>query len=294
MKYIHPMEIASKIMTLIDLSNEHLVIVSPYVNFKRWDKMKACLKRAIDRGVKIEFYIRDNVDTDLEPFLELNIRPVRKENLHAKLYYNEQYGIVTSQNMIRYSDDYSIDIGYETESKDELSQLQDFKKRYLHNGADTNTVELTQTTDAQQQQEETFPIVEDLDKDAVDKVYRSLKRTYPDASFNPTTSYVYSSSLLGWPDAMIGSTFTVKFGHNNNLCNKLESLDLTRYNILFRRNISSTHKRYTYVDFIPVTSMSTEELIQSYHFLIKDIKAAAAQATTEARAQAKAEGKFVL
>lgn len=268
------MEIASKIMTLIDLSNEHLVIVSPYVNFKRWDKMKSCLRRAIDRGVKLEFYIRENVDTDMEQFLELNIKPIRKENLHAKLYYNEQYGIVTSQNMIRYSDDYSIDIGYQTESREELSQLEDFRQRYLNNGANKSTTEMTKVTMSQQTKEDTSTTTNDLDKNEVDKLCRALERAYPGISFTPTSTYIYSSGLLGWPDAMIGSTFTIKFGHNNALCKRIKNIDTSNYSSALRKNIKTSHKHNTYIDFIPTTSLTVEELVKAYHSLIIDVRAA--------------------
>ncbi|MBX0333428.1 hypothetical protein K3G39_09275 [Pontibacter sp. HSC-14F20] len=131
MKFIPPLEIASKIMTLIEDANEYLVVVSPYVNLKNWEKMKLRLRRAKERGVRIEFYIRQNADMDLMQFTELGITPIRIQDLHAKLYYNEEYAIVTSQNMIKYSDENSIDIGYVTETKEEIQQLVNFTERNL-------------------------------------------------------------------------------------------------------------------------------------------------------------------
>ena len=259
-------------MTLIDFSNEQLVIVSPYANFKKWDKMKACLKRAIERGVQIEFYIRDNAETDMEQFAELGIRPIRKENLHAKLYYNEQYGIVTSQNMIRYSDDYSIDIGYETESKEELNQLEDFRRRYLHNGANTSTVAATQAEQVQQPQYNISSAKMELDQKAVDEIYDSLRVSYPNARFNPTTSYVFSSSLFDLVDVMIDSSFLVKFRHNDILRKYLEGIDLSKYNHQVVRTVNTAHKSNTYVDFIPAAPLTTKHLIQIYNHLIEDIR----------------------
>ena len=37
MNYIEPLEISSKIMTLIDEAEEELIIVSPYVDIKDWE-----------------------------------------------------------------------------------------------------------------------------------------------------------------------------------------------------------------------------------------------------------------
>lgn len=272
MKYIHPMEIASKIMTLIDLSNEQLVIVSPYANFKKWDKMKACLKRAIERGVQIEFYIRDNAETDMEQFAELGIRPIRKENLHAKLYYNEQYGIVSSQNMIRYSDDYSIDIGYETENAEELSQLEDFRKRYLHNGSVSSKVGVENVEQAQQPQESISSAKMNLDQDAVDEIYDFLSRHYPMCSFNCTSTYVFSGNLFELVDVMVGSSFIIKFRHNDLLLKQLESVDLAAYNHALIRSVDTVHKSNSYVDFTPAVPLTTKQLIKVYNDLIKDIR----------------------
>lgn len=266
------MEIASKIMTLIDLSNEQLVIVSPYANFKKWDKMKACLKRAIERGVQIEFYIRDNAETDMGQFAELGIRPIRKENLHAKLYYNEQYGIVTSQNMIRYSDDYSIDIGYETESKEELSQLEDFRKRYLHNGLTNSKVGMESVEPAQQPQENISSAKMNLDQDAVNEIYDSLSKHYPMCSFNRASTYVFSGNLFELVDVMVGSSFIIKFRHNEQLLNQLEGIDLASYSHALIKSVDTEHKSNSYVDFTPAVPVTTKQLIQVYNDLIKDIR----------------------
>jgi len=40
MKFIVPLEIASKIMTLIVEAEKELILVSPYVKINDWDKMK--------------------------------------------------------------------------------------------------------------------------------------------------------------------------------------------------------------------------------------------------------------
>lgn len=113
------LEISGKIMTLIESAEKELILVSPYVSINDWEKMKKCLKRAIERKVTIKMYVRKNANQDLKFLKEIGIKPILIENLHAKVYINEKYGIVTSQNLVSYSDINSIDIAYETEKNEE-------------------------------------------------------------------------------------------------------------------------------------------------------------------------------
>jgi len=126
MKIIPYLEISSKIMTLINDAEKELFIVSPFISIEKWGKMKNCLTRARDRNIKIWFYVRKNTNQDLRFLYEIGINPIFIENLHAKLYVNEEYGIVTSQNLYEYSDSYSIDIGHQTENTKERAELIDF------------------------------------------------------------------------------------------------------------------------------------------------------------------------
>jgi len=129
MKIIPYLEISSKITTLIDSAEKELFIVSPFVNIDKWEKMKDCLSRARNKNVKIWFYVRKNAEHNnysLRYLYEIGINPIFIENLHAKLYVNERYGIVSSLNLYYYSDIKSIDIGYQTENTEERTELIDF------------------------------------------------------------------------------------------------------------------------------------------------------------------------
>jgi sugar-specific transcriptional regulator TrmB len=57
MKFIPPLEIASQLMTLIQEAESELVLVSPYINIRSWDKMKKCLSKAVERGVNVTFML---------------------------------------------------------------------------------------------------------------------------------------------------------------------------------------------------------------------------------------------
>ncbi|WP_457610968.1 phospholipase D-like domain-containing protein [Lutibacter sp.] len=133
MKIIPPYQITSEILNLINESEKYLIIVSPYVNFKNWDRIKIDIKNALKRNVQINFYTRfDNENfKSWEEIEALGIKPKLIKNLHAKLYFNEKSGIVTSMNLLTSSNLNAIEFGsiYNTES--ELTELRGFVKKYL-------------------------------------------------------------------------------------------------------------------------------------------------------------------
>lgn len=131
MEFIPPSEIASKVMTLLREAKKEIIIVSPYVNVTDWEKMKKSLAKAIENNVTIKFFVRKGTNDNLIPLKELGINPIKIENLHAKVYINENYAIATSQNIIEYSDKYSIDFGYKTKTVEERKELIDFVNTYV-------------------------------------------------------------------------------------------------------------------------------------------------------------------
>jgi hypothetical protein len=131
MELIQPAEISGKIMTLIDQAKEEIIIVSPYNKFKYWKKLTQRIDKAKQRGVKIKWYIRKNVENNVEQIRQIGIEPIEIENLHCKLYLNEQHAVVTSMNLHEYSDTSSIDIGYLITEEDKYKELTDFIDVYI-------------------------------------------------------------------------------------------------------------------------------------------------------------------
>lgn len=126
MELIQPAEISGKIMTLIDQAKEEIIIVSPYNKFTYWKKLTQRIDKAKQRGVIIKWYIRKNVENNVEQIRQIGIEPVEIENLHCKLYLNEQNAVVTSMNLHEYSDTSSIDIGYLITEEEKYKELTDF------------------------------------------------------------------------------------------------------------------------------------------------------------------------
>jgi hypothetical protein len=134
MKLIKPDEITGKILSLLEESKEHVLIVSPYVNISKWYKLTKKLHSIRERGVHLEFIIRDD-ETNIKSFEELerlNIRFRAIPNLHCKLYLNERTAIFTSMNLLLSSEINSLELGYETETNDEYNELLNFANNYLN------------------------------------------------------------------------------------------------------------------------------------------------------------------
>lgn len=133
MKYIKPSEISSKIMSLIEESDEYVFLVTPYVKISKWYKLIKKIDSLKSRKVPFQFFIRKD-DNNLNSAYELdNLNYTYSEipDLHAKLYLNEKSAIITSMNLLLSSEINSIEIGYMTETKEELDELVDFCRRHL-------------------------------------------------------------------------------------------------------------------------------------------------------------------
>lgn len=134
MELIRPTEITGKICSLIDDADNHLIIVSPYNALvdkgnKPWKKMIKCLEKAKNRNVGISYYARKyetHAGLDI-----IGITPVLIERLHAKMYLNDTYAILTSMNLLWASDEASLDFAIKTETEVEYKQVLDYFERYI-------------------------------------------------------------------------------------------------------------------------------------------------------------------
>lgn len=134
MKFIKPSEISSKIMTLIDESDEYVILVSPYVKISKWYKLLKKIENLKRRKIPFEFIIRDDNtnQASYEELTSLNVRFTSIPDLHCKLYINEKYAIISSMNLLLSSEINSLEIAYITEKEDEHTELLDFCNRYLN------------------------------------------------------------------------------------------------------------------------------------------------------------------
>ncbi len=133
MKQIKPSEISGKILTLLDESDERVIIVSPYVKISKWYKLVKKLDALKTRRIPVEIYVRDDPENMATyQHLDYLALPYMKiPHLHCKFYLNEKNGIVTSMNLLLSSEINSLEIGYETESWSEYNELLAYYCRYI-------------------------------------------------------------------------------------------------------------------------------------------------------------------
>lgn len=133
MKILPPDSISSELLNLIHGANEYLVLVSPYVSITKWPRLQAALTGAQRRGVQIKAFVRSDADnaSSWEELEALDIKPRLVEHLHAKFYFSESGGLISSLNLLSSSNAQSLEIGCKLETADELRELQEYVKRYI-------------------------------------------------------------------------------------------------------------------------------------------------------------------
>lgn len=269
MKFIPPLEISSKIMTLIEEASKELILVSPYVEISKWDKMKKCLERAVNRKLKITFITRKNAKQDLSFLEHLGINLILINDLHAKLYLNENYGILTSQNIVYYSDINSIDIAHQTENNTEKKELVDFINKYLINIEPTKKAII-------------FEKVKSLNYDnkvklkdyQLEKLFQTLINYSPNSFFKKTSSYVFCDDVLPFADIMVDTRFTIKINKQRTDCEQiLTKLQTIHFDFKqnFKTELLTSHKSFYYIEFIPIDKIHFEHLEQDFIELINSI-----------------------
>lgn len=151
MELIRPTEVSAKILSLIEDAKDFLVVVSPYNDLNNWQKMVTQFSTAKKRGVKIFYYARKK---EIHKGLDLiEIDPLLIENLHAKLYINEKYAIFSSMNLVKYSDDHSIDFAFKTETPKEYEEALNFFNLHIKEKAVGHTIKSEQNSKSEFSQE---------------------------------------------------------------------------------------------------------------------------------------------
>ncbi len=278
MKFIPIMEISGQIMTLIEEAEKELIIVSPYVDIKDWDKLKRCLNNAITRNIAITFYVRENVDytkynakQNLEYLKKLNVTVVPVKDLHAKIYMNETYSIVSSQNLYEYSDKNSIDFAYSTETDEEQSQLLKLINKYLVK-SESALKETIKVTDV-----ETDRKGESLFKEnELEKIKIIFNEKFPHVKINSTSTYLYCNELMPFADIMLKDSYEIRFSYHlkkyNELLKVLNRLEFDTTHYKYKRELRfHANKQPAYLSFIPQDVTDIQKLIYDYVFITQTI-----------------------
>jgi hypothetical protein len=275
MIFIPPMEIATRIMTLIDNANKELILVSPYISIDNWLKFKKCLQRAVDRGVKITIYARENATQNLETIRAFKVNLYLVKDLHAKIYLNETYAIASSQNLIQYSDDNSIDFGYRTETEEERAQLLSFINQYLIINKPIKLA-VSEKPDSIVKEKMIVDSNTIFFKDfEIKKIYEAFKGKYSSVKINNEASYVYCLKLFSYADLMLREGFEIRFNHAitdfTSILKILKNLDLSNNHYNYTINLKMANNHPSSMIFIPQEVTDIQKLIYDYMFMAKII-----------------------
>lgn len=266
MKFIPPLEISSKIMTLIEEAEEELILVSPYLQITKWIKMKNCLERAVKRNVNVTLYVREDLVQDYSFINQIGIKLVLVKYLHAKLYLNEKRGIVTSQNIIQFSDINSIDVGYETEKSSERKELVDFVNKSIRNVKTTKNDLIPEKIEDKKEVEKAV-----LNEIELEYLNNFLEKKFPYSKFKQTSTYIFCSDILYFADVMIDNELTIKIRKSRNNCDeivhKLEKININNFKI----QVLSTHKIFYYLTFVPDDKIKFNKVVEDFVEIIKTV-----------------------
>lgn len=276
-------------MTLIEEAKTELILVSPYVKMDNWGKMKSCLERAIERGVIITLIARKNADQDLSYIKSLNLKLVLVNDLHAKVYINDNKAIVTSQNLLHSSDINSVEIGYISQTQYERRELIDFVNQFI--------VKITpvekKTYNSFSKTEETIKSIaiervegvinydnkKHLKEWQLDKLYESFTSYYRVPHFKQTATYVFSDELFNFADLILDSHYVIKIEKRLNGSDSfLEKILNINFNLKqdYKIIVLTSHKTHFYIEFIPLNNIIINYLIEDYlnvtNNILKEIK----------------------
>ncbi|MFP9097645.1 hypothetical protein ACLI09_01210 [Flavobacterium sp. RHBU_24] len=249
-------------MTLIQDADKEVIIVSPYVDLSKWDKMKKCLEKAVQKGIKITFIARRNAKQDLSVLSNIGITPTLIDDLHAKVYINDSYAIVTSLNLVQYSDINSIDIAYRTDTKAERKELLGFVDKYI---VDTRKTPPPVPTRITQNLTESTVVFNEYQ---TAKIHEAFVGKFWDAKFNKTSAYVFGESLFPFGDAMMDSRLTIRISKSrtdfDEIIKYIETLHFQSYHdFRIELNLKSKNSLY-YLDFVPTRKIELQKLIDDY------------------------------
>ena len=134
MTVIPPYKISSEIINIIYSAKKYAIFVSPYVDFKNWPEFKYAIENALKRGVQIIFYVRGEAGNSesWQQVEAMGLKPRLVDKLHAKLYFNETKGVVTSMNLLTSSKLSAVEFGMLAEEPEDLQELMQFTKKFLN------------------------------------------------------------------------------------------------------------------------------------------------------------------
>ena len=128
MKLIFGDALRQEIISLIKNAKKNIILVSPYIILNEWEDFISILKNKSKNNIFIEIHtkkskkdIYNSIEKYFQSIMINNI--YEHENLHAKLYLNENEAIITSLNLLDFSIKNNIEIGFKTDNESEYNDI---------------------------------------------------------------------------------------------------------------------------------------------------------------------------
>lgn len=130
-------EVEFQLRQLLRTAQETVWLVSPYVTLDKLAWLNREIKEALARKVEVVLVVRDepkiveDAHRSAAPLIELGLRILAVEYLHAKIYWSDQMVLLTSLNLLAYSMNNSIEVGVAARAGDVHSKVLTFIEREI-------------------------------------------------------------------------------------------------------------------------------------------------------------------
>ncbi len=130
MKFIEIEENLNSIVALVENAEKFLVLVSPFNDLSGWDKLRSAIDKATERGVRVNYYVREGEGYTGIEGLKVNLFEVPK--LHAKMFYSEKEALISSGNLSSRPD---INWVCRLDTQEEVEELLEFYEEKIKSEA---------------------------------------------------------------------------------------------------------------------------------------------------------------
>ena len=130
MKIVKIEENLSRIISLVENAKKFIVIVSPFNDFSGWDNLRRAIDNASEKGVEVNYYVREG--EGYKGIEGLNVNLFEVPLLHAKMFFSEKEHLISSGNLTSRPD---INLVCELDSRLEIAGLIDFFEQHIKSSA---------------------------------------------------------------------------------------------------------------------------------------------------------------
>ncbi len=128
-------EVGNEVISLINEAQRNIVIVTAYLKLDGWQHAQRALVQAMRRGVDVTFIVRLNdewVENQSVAWLQQNkVKVLALENLHAKIYQNENRTLISSMNLHTFSANNSLEIAMVIQTQEDDRKIRAYVKSLI-------------------------------------------------------------------------------------------------------------------------------------------------------------------